>query len=82
MGSSTQEQLLEQRARIADGGEPLFTREREVNHEGRSTLKHSIPRVAVDLVGLTDDDTVVIDVYDDGYFVRKKSGGKHNDREQ
>ena len=82
MGSSTQEQLLEQRAKIADGGEPLFTRERAVNQEGQVTLKHSIPRVAVDLLGLTDEDTVAIEVYDDGYFVRKKSGGQHNDHEQ
>jgi len=73
MASSAREDLMKARKQLSDGGEPLFTRTREVNAEGRSSLKHGIPHEAVELLDLTADDSVEIEIFDDGYVVKKES---------
>lgn len=70
MSSKPIERILSHRQEITDGGEPTLTRRRQVNEaNGHGSLKHTIPSVAVEMLSLTANDEVRIEIYDDGYFV-------------
>jgi hypothetical protein len=64
---------MSEREQVASGGEPLFTETRRVqDYGGSATLYQSIPETAVELLDLDSDCELEIDIYADGYVVRKK----------
>jgi len=64
---------MDERQTVSDAGEPLLTRTVEVgSHGSNGSLKHTIPKTAVDLLDLTDADSVTVDIYQNGYVVRKE----------
>lgn len=72
MSSGLEERIMTERKRIKGEAEPIKTVERSVCQDGRSGLKHNIPMLARDLCGIEDGDDVEIQIYQDGYVVRKK----------
>lgn len=71
MSSGIEDRIMSERECIKDEGEPIKTVERSVCRDGRSGLKHTIPMLARDLCGIEDGDDVEIEIYQDGYVVRK-----------
>jgi hypothetical protein len=64
---------MSERKERADDGEPLITRTRRIQDIGESaSLYSNIPGAAVDLLGLSPDDELEIDIYRDGFVVTKK----------
>lgn len=69
-----QQRIMEERQRITDDGDPLFEGiEIELGKHGQNgSLKHTVPNEAVRIMGLSADDSVKIDVYQNGYIVQKQ----------
>jgi len=64
---------MDERDQLAEPGEPLFTVNRSVRVDGSGEgLVHNIPSEAVGLLELNEQDAVEIDIYQNGYVVRKK----------
>ena len=63
-----QKQVLAHRGETARDGEPLKTVTRGVSEKGGS-LDHTIPSLAVDVLGLEVGEEVKIDIYKHGYIV-------------
>lgn len=72
MASAKPEQdVIEQRRKIVDGGEPLLTVSRQARaRDGELTT--NIPSVAVDIVEFGDGQPLAIDVFEDGVFIRRE----------
>jgi len=67
---SVENRIMSERKRLADDGEPIVTEKRSVRPDGGgSGLKHNIPETAVDIIGVDQESTAVIDIFDDGYVV-------------
>ena len=64
--------------RVTDSGrtEPLFNETVSVTDHGSTStsLRQTIPSVAVSILNLDGDDEVRVEVYQDGYWVEKISG--------
>jgi len=71
MQSDIRKRIMSERQQLTEQGEPLQTVERSVNADGRDGLKHTIPVMSQDLMEVSDKDNVKIDIYQDGYVVRK-----------
>jgi hypothetical protein len=68
MAVRPREQIKEKRRNIAGDSEPIVTTTRSVGVSGDS-LDHTIPEIACDLQDITTKRDVVIEVYEDGYWV-------------
>jgi len=66
-----QEKIMAEREAVTDSSEPLLTVEMEIHVNGKASLRHTIPNQARDVLDLTEDDSVKIDIFEHGYFVRK-----------
>jgi hypothetical protein len=60
--------IMTERERLCEDGEPLFTRTRSVR-EGEDELRHNIPKIAVEGIGIDGDSEAVIEIYQNGYVV-------------
>lgn len=65
----SQDGLMAHRSEVIGDGEPLFTVSCSVQELGPSSLGHTTPREARGLLGLTAEDDVRVEIYEDGYFV-------------
>jgi len=71
MASINPEQdAIEQRKEITNGGEPLLTLSRQAR-ERDGELTTNIPSVAVDIVEFGDGQPLAIDVFEHGVFIRR-----------
>ena len=68
--------VVEQKQSMVNEKEPVFEDlEREVGTTGEcETVYHTVPSEIRKLLELSDDDTVSIDAYKDGYWVEPKRG--------
>jgi len=69
-----EQDAIEQRREIVGGGEPLLTLSRQAR-ERDGELTTNIPSVAVDIVEFGDGQSLEIDVFETGVFIR--AGGDH-----
>lgn len=69
---AVKEQVLDERVSSSPDLEPLFDPEISVvsaGSNGDGSLRHTIPEEAVSLLDLTTDDDVIVEIYQDGYWV-------------
>lgn len=67
--SLSQSGLMAHRSEVIDGDEPLFTETCSVQEMGPSSLGHTTPVKARELLALAKGDEVQVEIYEDGYFV-------------
>jgi hypothetical protein len=61
-------EMIETRARRADGGEPLYSDRMSVHYNGNS-LVIGLTSTGCDVLGVTEDDDLTVEVHDDGFWV-------------
>jgi len=71
--STIEGRIMSEREKLADRGEPLFSCSRSVRQDGsrENCFTHNIPREAVSLLDIEESDSVLIEIYQDGYVVRR-----------
>jgi len=75
------ELVAEERSRVEV--EPLLTRHMSVGTHGSNgtSLKHTIPRSAADMLDIEAKDEVEVRVYEDCYVVRRRERGREQGAE-
>lgn len=62
---------MSEREEVSDEGEPLRTVEVTASPQGEGGLKHTIPALARELMDVENSDELEVDIYQNGYVVRK-----------
>jgi len=78
MAATVQEQIKEERKKMAGDIEPIVTKTRSVGVSGDS-LGHTIPVIACNLQNITTKSDVIIEVYKDGYWVEPVTENDNDD---
>lgn len=60
--------MIETRAQRADGGEPLYSDRMSVHYNGNS-LVIGLTSTGCDVLDVTEDDNLTVEVYTDGFWV-------------
>jgi len=61
-------EMIETRARRADGGEPMYSTTMSVHKNGNS-LVIGLTSTGCDVLNITEDDDLVVEVHEDGFWV-------------